>query len=158
MAPAAISIEKRDSPVTRKKTWQESTKLVLVVRELMKHGNVSQALRKAKAGRGWVYRRRKEDADYHDAFEEARLCGIEVLKDEAHRRAYEGILEPVFYQGDEVATVRKYSDTLLMFLIKQADPSYREHFQIDHGTAGGRPFLFRMTLHEDAVAAQQAST
>ena len=143
--------------MTAKKTWQESPKLVTVVRELMKHGNVSRALSAAKAGRGWVYRRRQEDTDYHDAFEEARTCGIEVLKDEAHRRAYDGVEEPVFYQGEEVARIRKYSDTLLMFLIKQADPSYREHFQIDHSNAGSRPFLFKMTLHPDAVAAQQAS-
>jgi len=157
VVPAGINTAMRDVTVTRKKTWEESTKLVLVLRELQKHGNVSRALSKAKAGRGWVYRRRQEDPDYHDAFEAARICGIEVLKDEAHRRAHEGILEPKFHQGEVCGYVRKYSDTLLMFLVKQADPSYREHFQIDHGQAGGRPFMFKMTLHPDAVAAQQAT-
>lgn len=142
--------------MTSKKTWQESTKLVTVIKELQHHGNVTWALKKAKAGRGWVYRWRQEDPDFRDVFEEARKCGIEVLKDEAHRRAYEGINEPVFYQGEEVARIRKYSDTLLMFLIKQADPSYREHFQIDHGNASGRPFLFQMALHPDAMAAAKA--
>lgn len=130
-------------------------KLVQVVAELARHGNVSEALRKAKAGRGWVYRWRQEDLEFADAFEEARKCGIEVLKDEAHRRAYTGVEEPVFYQGEEVARIRKYSDTLLMFLIKQADPTYREHYHLEHENAGGRPFMFQMQLHPDAVAAAQ---
>lgn len=143
---------------TRKKAWEESVKLVAVIKALARRGNVTEALRAAKAGRGWVYGWRQRDAEFHDAFEDARACGIEVLKDEAHRRAYAGILEPVFYQGDECARVRKYSDTLLMFLIKQADPTYREHFQIEHATAAGRPFIFQMTLHPDAMAAQREAS
>lgn len=127
-----------------------------VIRELSKCGNVSEALRKAKASRAWLYERRQTDPDFADAFQEARACGIEVLKDEAHRRAYSGILEPIFYQGEEVAKVRKYSDTLLMFLIKQADPSFREHYQVEHANAGGRPLMFQMQLHPDAVAAAQS--
>ena len=100
--------------MTVKKTWQESSKLVKVVAELHKDGNVKNALKAAHAARGWVYRWRQNDPDFRDAFEDARTCGIEVLKDEAHRRAYEGIEEPVFYQGEECARIRKYSDTLLM--------------------------------------------
>ena len=61
----------------------------------------------------------------------------------------------MFYQGEICGHVRKYSDALLMFLIKQADPSYREHHKIDHGNADVRPFLFKMTLHPDAVKAAQ---
>lgn len=136
-----------------KKAWDESVKLVAVIRELSKCGNVSEALRLAKASRAWVYERRQTDADFADVFNEARACGLEVLRDEAHRRAYGGILEPVFYQGEEVAKVRKYSDTLLMFLIKQSDPTFREHATLEVGNQAGRPFLFQMQLHPDAVAA-----
>lgn len=140
----------------KKKVWQESSKLVTFISELTRHGNATWALQAAHAARGWVYRWRQEDPDFKDAFEEARACGRECLIDEAQRRAYDGVDEPVFYKGDEVAQVTKYSDTLLMFLIKQADPSYREHYQIDHGNAGGRPFMFKMALHPDAVAAAEA--
>ena len=81
--------------MTAKKVWQDSDKLVAVIRELGKHGNVTQAMKSAKAARGWVYGRRQRDRFFRDAFEAARTCGIEVLKDEAHRRAYAGIEEPV---------------------------------------------------------------
>ena len=144
--------------MTAKKVWQDSDKLVVVIRELGKHGNVTQAMKSAKAARGWVYGRRQRDRFFRDAFEAARACGIEVLKDEAHRRAYAGIEEPVFHQGAICGHVRKYSDGLLMFLIKQADPSYREHFQIDHSNPDKRPFLFKMTLHPDAVKAARANS
>jgi hypothetical protein len=40
------------------------------------------------------------------------------LEDEAVRRAYEGWLKPVFYQGRQCGAVRRYSDKLLMFLLK----------------------------------------
>ena len=133
--------------------WATSVKLVRLIRELGRHGNVSHALHAAAASRSWVYARRQSDVEFADAFEEARKCGLEVLKDEAHRRAYEGVNEPVFYQGEEVAHVRKYSDVLLMFLIKQADPSYRERGVLELANEAGRPFMFQMQLHPDAVAA-----
>ena len=134
--------------------WQTRSKLVLFIKELTLCGRVDLACKKAKAGRGWIYKWRQHDADFLAAFEEARACGLEALKDEAFRRAYEGVAEPRFHQGEICGEVQKYSDTLLMFLIKQSDPSYREHYQIDHGNVGSRPFLFQMSLHPDALAAQ----
>ena len=148
-------------PRTREKReiadWQTRAKLVKFIKQLALVGRVDIACKKAMAGRGWVYEWRQKDHDFRDAFEEARSCGLESLKDEAFRRAYEGVDEPKFHQGEICGTVRKYSDSLLMFLIKQADPSYREHFQIDHGNANSRPFLFQMTLHPDAIAASKAA-
>lgn len=134
--------------------WRESVKLVAVIRELSKTGNVSDALKVAKASRSWVYEKRQTDLEFAAAFDEARRCGKECLEDEAHRRAFKGVEEPVFYQGEEVSRIRKYSDVLLMFLIKQNDPSYRERQQLELSQAGGRPFMFQMQLHPAAVAEQ----
>lgn len=46
-----------------------------------------------------------------DALDQA----AETLMAEVVRRGAKGVLEPVFYQGVQIAKVRKYSDTLLMF-------------------------------------------
>jgi len=60
----------------------------------------------------------------------AAEIGAEALEDEAVRRGHEGWGEPVFYQGQCVATVRKYSDTLLIFLLKGRKPQrYRERVE-----------------------------
>ena len=51
-----------------------------------------------------------------DALEEA----ADALLAEAWRRATEGVEEPIMHQGQVVTTVRKYSDLLLIFLLKSA--------------------------------------
>ncbi len=71
--------------------------------------------------------------------------GTQTLVDEARRRAFEGWDEPKFDKnGDEVGVVRKYDSTLLMFLIKQRDPSFREKYEVTG--ANGSP------LHPSKVA------
>ena len=137
--------------------WQTRSKLVKFIKSLEVLGRVDLSCKKAKAGRGWVYEWRAKDPEFADEWEVAKRVGKEMLKDEAFRRAYDGVNEPKFHQGEICGHVRKYSDTLLMFLIKQSDPSYREHFQIDHGNVGSRPFIFQMLLHPDATEAAKAA-
>lgn len=136
--------------------WQRSAKLIRFIACLKQHGNVTKAVKGAAVSRAWVYEKRDADTEFAEAFDHAKAIGLEVLKDEAHRRAFDGVLEPLHYQGEVFDHVRKYSDTLLMFLIKQADPTYREHHQVDH-TSGGRPFVFQMMLHPDVANEQQGA-
>lgn len=155
--PAPTPAPAEQQAITLEGGWTKSVKLRTFVKALGHHGNVSKALHAAQASRAWIYEKRERDIEFADAFERARRCGLEVLKDEAHRRAYEGVREPVFYQGEVVAHVQKYSDILLMFLIKQADPSYRERGTLELANESGRPFMFQMMLHPDAVAAAKAT-
>ena len=105
-------------------------------------GTVTHAARAAKMDRHSHYDWLKADALYAAAFTDAQAAAIDSLEREAIRRATTGIDEPVFHQGKQVATVKKYSDVLLIFLLKGANPTkYRERQSIDH-TTGGAP-LFR---------------
>ena len=55
----------------------------------------------------------------------------DLLEEEARRRAHDGVDEPVWFQGVQCGTVRKYSDTLLIFLLKGAKPDkYRERSSV----------------------------
>lgn len=54
-----------------------------------------------------------------DALEEWADC----LEQEAHRRAVEGVDEPVYHQGAIVGYVTKYSDTLLSKLLTGRRPA-----------------------------------
>ena len=105
--------------------------------------------------------------EFRASWDAALKVGITALEDEAHRRAFEGVAEPVVHQGqftplmaeeldeegnpvlddegrpkmrprlDEngepmVASVRKYSDTLAIFLLKAHDPDkYRDRSSVD---------------------------
>ncbi len=95
-------------------------------------GNVSRACEVAGLARQRVYEWRTVDEQFALAWDEAVETGTEELEQEARRRAYSGVDEPVFYQGEACGTIRKYSDTLLIFLLKGRKPDkYRERFTID---------------------------
>ena len=67
---------------------------------------------------------------------------VALLEGEARRRALHGREEPVFHQGEEVARVTKYSDNLLMFLLKGLKPEmYRETRRLEPTGASGGPML-----------------
>lgn len=96
------------------------------------------------AGRTGFHRRRfYEVRDADEAFAEqwaqAWQAGLEALVDEARRRAVDGVEEPVFQKGELVGTVRRYSDNLLMFLIKQRDPAFRDKHRVELTGAEGAP-------------------
>ena len=44
--------------------------------------------------------------------------GLGALEDEVMRRAKDGVVEPIFYQGQIVGENRRYSDALAMFILK----------------------------------------
>lgn len=72
-----------------------------------------------------------EDPAYAARFSEAHERSIEALEREGRRRAIEGTEEPVYQGGRMVGTIRKYSDTLLIFLLKAARPgTYRERVDV----------------------------
>ncbi len=107
--------------------------------------NVTHAARSAGISRSRVYDIRKENAEFAAAWDEAEETAVDSLEGEARGRALEGIDEPIVYQGEiqrdrdgKPVTIKKYSDTLAMFLLKAHRPEkYRERF--DHTVGGDRP-------------------
>ena len=109
--------------------------------ELASSCNVSHAIRAAGVSRATAYDARTDDAAFADMWAKARAIGAEVLEDEAIRRAHEGWDEPITYKGEITDTVRKFSDTLLIFLLKGAMPDkYRE--RADHNVNLGGQITF----------------
>lgn len=95
-------------------------------------GNVSRSCEAVGFPRRTVYEWRDADETFAKAWDEAVEFGTDELEEEARRRAFAGVDEPVFYQGEECGTIRKYSDTLLIFLLKGRKPDkYRERVTID---------------------------
>jgi hypothetical protein len=109
-------------------------------------GNIAAAARAAKCHRSQHYEWLHDPA-YAEAFLAAQEEAVEALELEARRRAEKGVVKPVYYQGEVCGTVREYSDTLLIFLLKAARPErYRDNARIEHqvtGTGGG-PLVARI--------------
>src|SRR5690348_7167498 len=111
------------------------------------HGNVSLACRDAGIARdtyySWIDKSRDERDEYrldgvpfHALAEHAAADAADALEAEVRRRAVDGYDEPVFYQGKPVGAVRKFSDLLLIFLTKKANPAFRDNYKVDHVHSG----------------------
>jgi hypothetical protein len=76
---------------------------------------------------------RKHDPAYAEAWAEAEQLGAVMLEDEAIRRARDGVERTIFHQGVPIGTEHRYSDVLLIFLLKGAKPEkYQEHTEHHH--------------------------
>jgi hypothetical protein len=89
--------------------------------------NVTAACQQAKLSRSQVYGLRGRDAAFRQAMEEAIEAAADALEAEARRRAVDGVEQPVFFQGEQCGASRRYSDSLLMFLLRAHRPAkFRE--------------------------------
>ena len=71
------------------------------------------------------------EISFLDAWENALDEAVQVLEMEARRRALRGVKKPIFQGGMLCGHEIKYSDTLLIFLLKAHKPHfYRE--RVDH--------------------------
>lgn len=106
-------------------------------------GRPATAARKVGVSERVVQRHRKEGDDLYDSqfaedYESSMQLYRELLAAEVHRRAVEGVEEPVFYQGRVAVDkegrpvgIVKFSDAMLALLIKRHDPSFRERQVIE---------------------------
>jgi hypothetical protein len=92
-------------------------------------GNVSRSLKLAGTSRPRVYTLRQNDPAFRQAWDQAEEIAADRLEEEAWRRAVEGFDEPVVSGGklvrDEAGNavmVRRYSDTLLLALLRARRP------------------------------------
>lgn len=150
-------------------------------------GNISRAADAAEISRGTHYDWMEKDPAYRAGFEKAHRRASDLLEEEARRRAVEGWEEPIVYKGGisgrwsmpdgsdpydpatgrrkpdavfEPLTIRKYSDTLLIFLMKGNNPD-KFGDKLRHSGVVGMPErpedYHRMTDEEIAQRAAKAA-
>jgi hypothetical protein len=120
-------------------------------------GNVSAAARHAGIERKSVYNWQEHDDEFAIAYQQAEIASLELMEGEARRRAVEGVgSQRRVYDNrgnlvDEY-TETKYSDVLLIFLLKARAPEkYRDRHDI---TTGGQP-LAQLDADIDAAIDRQ---
>lgn len=150
--------------------------------------NVGKAAKAVGISRYTAYLWRQAMPDFEAAWDNALKAGLLALEDEAHRRAFEGVEDPLTHQGQftylyrevkdeagnvvldeqgapvmepvldergehKVAAVRKYSDTLAIFLLKAHAPEkYRENSKIELSGS-----LAVSDMSEDEIRAELAA-
>ena len=86
------------------------------------HGVRKAAAEAAEVSYIQVGRWKDRDEEFRQAYHEVEDKVADRMEQEAIRRAVEGVEEPVYYQGEVVGSVTKYSDRLLTFLLKGDRP------------------------------------
>lgn len=95
----------------------------IFLRALAQGETMARALAQAGiASRQTINAWREKDADFAAAYTEAMENASDLLEAEARRRAVDGVEEPLHYQGQIFAHVRRYSDPLLLALLKATRP------------------------------------
>lgn len=113
---------------TRRRPWMAAW-----LERFRETGNATLAAQAAGVARETAYLFRADNpnhpfvAEWERAAEEA----IDRLEAEALRRGKEGVGEPVYYKGEVVGEIKRYSDTLLIFLLKALRPDkYRDNYHV----------------------------
>lgn len=134
--------------MARRRSKPTPKKLQQFLDELAESGNVLATAEMLNLDRRALYRLRKEDPEFAHGWDEAMDQAADALEVEARRRAVEGWDEPVFYQGIESGMVRKFSDTLLIFLLKGARPEkFRERTSTELSGPGGAPLATAINVY-----------
>src|SRR6266516_3877685 len=107
-----------------------------------RYGNISAAARQAGIERKTVYRWQEHDDAFAAAFRDAELQAVDVLAEEAWRRAHDGVesTRTMYWRGEVVGVEQeiKYSDRLLEFLLKGQPPTASaEGSRLQHAGANG---------------------
>jgi len=104
---------------------------------LSETGHVSNCCSALNVSRNEMYRHREKSPKFKEKWIQALSHAVELLEDEAWRRAYEGIDRAVWYKGEAVGTEKHYSDTLLMHRLNAERPDkYHYRQQVDANVSG----------------------
>ena len=89
---------------------------------LRRTANVSRAAREAGLASSTVYRQRAKSKAFAADWDNAVAEALDALEESVMERVRDGVSRPIFYGGEQVGTVRQYSDQLAMFILKSKRP------------------------------------
>lgn len=124
----------------QRRTTSQRAKKRLFLLAFMEIGTLRHGCEAADVHPTTVRTWKREDPAFAREFEAAYEFSIDLLEKEAIRRAFDGWEETVYQGGKAVGTVRKFSDVLLIFLMKGARPGkYRDNSRVELTGADGGP-------------------
>lgn len=159
----------RGGPENGCRGWPKLTneRRAAFLEHLAEHGIVSRAAQEVDVSRSGLYQLRDTDPGFAADWGVAQRLGDLALVDEARRRGLAGYLEPVIWQGrpqyEEVidndtgevvervpVVVRKYSDTLLIAMLKARFREFADRLAIG-GTVRTEPSADLSQLTDDEL-------
>ncbi|MBX9858884.1 MAG: hypothetical protein K2Y20_04745 [Sphingomonas sp.] len=105
-----------------KKTPTIATRRTKFLKKLAQTANVSLSARHAGISKSALYKYRQKTASFAAAWDDALGEALDALEQAVIERAQHGVEKPVFFGGNQIGTVRNYSDALAMFMLKAKRP------------------------------------
>jgi hypothetical protein len=96
---------------------------------LRRTANVSRAAREAGLSSSTVYEHRARYPSFAAAWDAAIAEALDELEDALIARAKHGVEKPVYFRGQQIGSVRTYSDALGMFMLKARRPEIYARLQ-----------------------------
>ena len=96
-------------------------------------GNVTVAAEWAGCRRSQVYHWRGQDADFAAAWDDALQAAWDRLEHLAWQQATRGVEIPYFYKGEQVAVIRRFSERLMIQLLKARPPTGTDNARASAG-------------------------
>lgn len=109
------------SRVERFDGWTEERRNRFLER-LSETANVAMAARSVRKSVSGAYQLRRRDAEFAEAWEAALTTAMDELEALVLDRVVNGVEKPVFYAGKQCGSVRQYSDSLAMFMLRARRP------------------------------------
>ena len=116
------------------------------IAELAKGASPTAAAVVAGIGRRTAFDWRRDDEVFAQRWAEAVDQGVDLLEDEARRRAAEGCLRPVFQGGELVGHIREFSDTLMVLMLKGRRPATYNTERHEHSGKDGKPIAHKVEV------------
>lgn len=85
---------------------------------LAETANVAASARVAGIARSTAYTHKLDDPDFASEWDDVFEGAIDEAESELYRRAVHGVERAVYQNGKRVGTIKEYSDTCLIFLLK----------------------------------------
>lgn len=111
------------TPVPRKRARHDGCteeRQRALITALAETGSISEAARSAGVSYASAYNlyNHPEGASLRAAWDKALACGVSKLHDIAMDRAVKGVPVPVFYRGEQVGEYRRFSESVLLTLLR----------------------------------------
>lgn len=108
--------------------------------------SISDAARGANVSRQTAYKYREKDPLFAAAWDDAVETVTDEIEQEAIRRAVKGVQEDIYFKGEKVGEVTKYSDPLMTEILRARRPNkYRPNV----GESGAPPLVIELRLPDD---------
>lgn len=113
--------------------------------------NITQVCLELNLSKPVIYAMKAQDPDFRKRLSMAQTIGIDSWEDEAARRAFGGTDRKVFHQGIQIDTVKDYSDSIAIAMLKGAKPERYATRTNNENIIGGSLGVNLETLSDDEL-------